>query len=154
MPNMVQQFVNISVGEVMLVAHTAKPPDQREWDAYVAALVKRDVEKLRSLVFTDGGAPNTAQRSQLNKALEGKTSTGAVVSPSTMVRGVVTALSWFNPKIRAFAPNEVNDAFAYLDIRDPKDTALIRTGMDELRHKLGDDSFKSIARPAAPAPRV
>ncbi len=151
MRNMVQQFVKISLGEVMLVAHTAKPPNEEEWNAYVGAVQVHDIEKLRSLVFTDGGAPNTAQRGQLNDALKGKTSIGAVVSPSALVRGVVTALRWFNPKIKAFAPDQVDAAFAYLAIRDPRDTALLRAGMAELRVRLGDDSLRAIVGPAAPA---
>jgi hypothetical protein len=149
MPNMVLQLVNISGGEVMLAAHTSKPPTDVEWDGYLALLRGRDVEKMRSLVFTDGGAPNTAQRGQLNDALKGKTSIGAVVSSSALVRGVVTALRWFNPKIKAFAPTDTAQALTYLSIKSPRDIAIIRTSMADLRVALGDDSFRSIAKPSA-----
>jgi hypothetical protein len=147
-PDMVHQFVNISLGEVMLVAHTSRAPTDVEWERYLGAMRGHDVERMRSLVFTDGGAPNMAQRGRLNDTLDGKTSTGAVISASALVRGVVTALRWFNPKLKAFSPTEVPQALTYLDIKSPRDIAAIRHGMVELRRALGDANFKSIAADA------
>jgi hypothetical protein len=66
-------------------------------------------------VFTDGGAPNSSQRRIVNEILAGRPPIpAAVVSNSALARGVITALSWFNPKIKAFAPDEVIDAYHYL----------------------------------------
>lgn len=144
---MVQAFVKTVVGEVMLVAHTAKAPSDEEWKVYVEGVVTHDPARLRSLVFTDGGAPNSTQRRVLNEALGGKTSLGAVVSPSTMVRGVVTALSWFNPMIKAFAPGETDEAFRYLGVTDSSDIANLWREARKLRVQLGDDTLRSIAKP-------
>src|SRR5580700_8017852 len=90
----------VTEGGLMIVVHSHKAPSDREWDSYFAELVKHDPERLRSLVFTDGGALNTAQRKQVNDFLQGRSSPCAVVTGNTIVRGVVTALGWFNPKIR------------------------------------------------------
>jgi len=143
MPNMVFSII----GNLMILVHSAHPPTDAEWDEYLAALRARDQEKLRSLAFTDGGAPNTAQRKALNSILQGKTSTGAVVSPNAMVRGVVTALSWFNAKIKVFSPDEVERAFEYLGIPKPE-YPLVWREIRNLRAKLGDDSLKSIREKA------
>jgi hypothetical protein len=141
MPNMVFSVV----GNVMILVHSARPPADAEWNEYLNAFRVRDPEKLRSIAFTDGGAPNTAQRKALNSILEGKTTLAAVVSPSSMVRGVVTALSWFNAKIRVFRPDEVEEAFKHLGV--PKaEHALIWREIHKLRVKLGDDSLKSILK--------
>jgi hypothetical protein len=41
----------------------------------------------------------------------------AVVTDKALVRGVVTAIRWFNPKICAFAPWEVREAFKFVGVR-------------------------------------
>ena len=49
--------------------------------------------------------------------LGGKSVPVAVVTPSKMTRGVVTALSWFNDKIKAFQPAEFPQALKHLDLQ-------------------------------------
>ena len=130
-------------GGLMLVAHTGKPPSQQEWDRYCEALTRHDPERMTSLVFTDGGAPDGGQRKQVNDFLKGRTSACAVVASSTVVRGVVTALGWFNPMIRAYSPTEVDEALHYLGVRRDE-LVLVRREIQVLRKNLGYDHLRSI----------
>ena len=88
------------------------------------------------LICTDGGEPSASQRRVLNELLEGRTVPVAVVSSSVRVRGTVTALSWFNRKIRAFPPTALREAVAYLEIPASR-TDLIARELEQLRTELG-----------------
>ena len=105
-----------TVGNVIVALHTANPPSEAEWAAYIAAVKTVDLREIRAIAFTDGGAPNSAQRKALNEALKNRACPGVVVSASTMVRSVVTALSWFNPLVKAFSPDRAADAYRYLNL--------------------------------------
>jgi hypothetical protein len=128
---------------LMILVHTSKPPTDAEWAAYFADLTKQDAKRIKNLVFTDGGAPNGAQRKQVNDYLAGQPSTACVVTASSMVRGVVKALSWFNPRVTAVPPTNLDAAFEYLGIKNDE-RARVRTEIKLLRVKLGNDTLKSI----------
>jgi hypothetical protein len=146
MANMAYTFLpGIAAHEgLMLLVHTTRAPFDAEWEPYYRELIQHEPGGLRSLAFTDGGAPNGAQRKQVNDYLRGRSSLAAVVTASSMVRGVVTALSWFNAQMKAFAPDQVDDALRYLGVR-PQEMAKVRQEIQLLRKKLGDEALKSIA---------
>jgi len=135
--------VTTSKGEIMVVVHTAQPPSDTEWKAYIDGVASSDLQTLRSIVFTDGGAPNSAQRKTINDVLEGRPVPGIVVSPNAMVRGVVTALAWFNPGIRAFSPDHFDDAVAYLEL-SPAEIETVWETIEKLRVQLDDPTLKAI----------
>ncbi len=144
MANMTFTFLpGIAGGGLMLLVHTNRPPSDAEWEPYYAELVKHDPKKIRSLAFTDGGAPSAAQRAQVNDFLRGQASTAAVVTTSTMVRGVVTALSWFNAQMKAYAPRDVDAGLQHLGVR-PDEVPLVRREIQLLRKKLDHEGLKSI----------
>jgi hypothetical protein len=68
------------------------------------------------LVFADSGAPSAAQREQLLQAGADAPSRSALVSSSPIARGVIKVFSWFNVKVKSFAPKEINKALAFLEI--------------------------------------
>ena len=144
MANMAFTFLpNVADGGLMILVHTSRPPNDAEWGAYYAEVLKQDPKRLKSLAFTDGGAPNGAQRKQINDYLGGQSTLGCVVTSSAMVRGVVRSLSWFNAQIKAFSPHEVDAALAYLGVR-PHELAGVRAEIQHLRVKLGEKDLKSI----------
>jgi hypothetical protein len=144
MANMAFTFLPGVTGEgLMLVVHTSSAPSEIEWAPYFRELVKHDPKNLRSLAFTDGGAPGGAQRKQLNDFLQGQASPAAVVTSSSMVRGVVTALSWFNSQMRAFAPHELDAALRYLGV-GMGEMNVVHREIQLLRQKLGFEGLKSI----------
>lgn len=115
------------VGDVFLVVHSDRPPTDDEWNAYTAAIVAAgkarggSLASIRNLVITDGGGPNAGQRKSSNDALaqlrDWKTSIAAVVSANATVRGIVTVLNWLSVPIKSFSPSNMNDAFAFLNLR-------------------------------------
>ena len=145
MSNMVFEVV----GDLFLVVHRAAPPSDSEWSAYLATWKGIDMARSRTLVFTDGGGPSTIQRKRANDLLRGQESTTAVVTSSALVRGIVVSLSWFNPKIRAFSPEEGVAAFRYLSVHEPDAIAGLWRKAEDLRERLGDPGLRSIAAPRA-----
>jgi hypothetical protein len=104
------------IDRLFLVAYGTAGPTDDEWDAYLDMVKRHGIERTMQIIYTDGGEPSAPQRRALNELLGGYPVAVAVVSSSVRVRGTVTALSWFNRKIRAFPPSGLRDAIAYLEI--------------------------------------
>jgi hypothetical protein len=102
--------------EVALAVHTKVEPSDAEWKDWLAVVRQIPLEKLSVLVFTDGGGPNTLQRASWNALLAGAQPRIAVVSTSTVVRGIVTAISWFNRGVRQFSPGDTVTAFRHVGV--------------------------------------
>jgi hypothetical protein len=128
--------------DLLISLHTAEPPDEEGWLEYsqqLLALIRQtlqDPQKGRRIVFTDGGSPNLLQRAEINKILSGRAMKVAIVSSSPATRGVVTALNWYNPLIRLFAPSKLSDAWHYLGITEPA-FHFIRRELHLLRQAVG-----------------
>jgi hypothetical protein len=103
-------------GEIMIVLHTANPPSELEWSDWLKALRTIPKRRLKMLIFTDGGTPNTLQRGSFLDYLADAQPPIAVVSNAPPVRGVVTAISWFNRNVKLFAPAKLEDAFVHLGV--------------------------------------
>lgn len=103
---------------LFLVMHTKDNPTDEEWAEYVDFTVKNLAHFTSTMIITEGGAPNAMQRGSMNDLLEAKgfKQKVAVVTVSRLARGIVTALSWFNPNVRAFSTVQVPAALTYLDI--------------------------------------
>jgi hypothetical protein len=114
-------------GDIMIVLHTATPPSELEWSAWLSALRLLPKQRLKLLIFTDGGVPNTLQRGTFLDVLADSQPAIAVVSNAPAVRGVVTAISWFNKNVKLFAPSNLADAFAHLGVNAERGRALFST---------------------------
>lgn len=128
---------NIYRRSVFLVVHSKENPTDEEWNEYVEYSRKNLGNFTCSVIISEGGGPTTLQRGGLNDMLEAHNFKGkiAVVTLSRIVRGVVTALSWFNPNIKAFTTLQVNTALDYLGV--PKeDYDGVITEIKRLREKL------------------
>jgi hypothetical protein len=111
------------VGALIVSVHSAEAPTDEDWSAYLQ-LCRRKMarERLGALAVTAGGGPNSKQRAALQELLRGGPVPGAVVTDSAVVRGIVTALGWFNPGIRAFGFNVgagLYDALRHLGVEGP-----------------------------------
>jgi hypothetical protein len=73
-----------------------------------------DIMRLQGFVVTAGGAPSAMQRRGLTDAFGGRPCQTAIITGDAVSRGVVTAISWFNPSIRGFAPSAMRAAEDYL----------------------------------------
>src|SRR5262245_20647096 len=104
------------VDDVFLLVYNENDLSDPEAKAIIDAFNSLDLKSTKVLVFTKGGAPTPAQRKQFNEVLSGNTLPVAVVSDARIVRGVVTALGWFNSGIKSFSPDQVEQAYQHLGI--------------------------------------
>jgi hypothetical protein len=104
------------VGNLLVSVYNENPPTNEEAEAALESFRQMTFDRLRALSFTKGGTHTAAQRKQLNDVLAGRELKTAVVTDVRLVRGVVTAMSWFNKSIKVFTPETWEDAFAYLEI--------------------------------------
>lgn len=131
---------------------------REEWSGYIDAIKAEekkgiDVTRMRTLVFSDGGGPNATQRKMASDVLNGRSTPLAIVTGSQMMRGVITALRWFNPQCRAFAPTEVAQALSFLEVTEHQYDAVLSIAR-HLQTNLGTQIQSLEAASRAPAPRA
>ena len=102
----------------ILMLHGERPPPAARWAEYLQQLESRNVSSLGLLVFTNGGAPDPAQRHELNRVLSGRYFARAIVHRSAVVRGVVAAVGWFAPGVAAFRPDCWHAAAAHAGVAE------------------------------------
>jgi hypothetical protein len=133
----IETFWVLRIGNTIVSAHTAASPTNEQWEHYLL-VAKKMIDQigfsaLRGIVFSDGGAPTSSQRERLNIFLEGRSARTAIVSGSQIVRGVVTALGWFNPQIKTFSPSRVREALAHIGFAESSVPSLC----DQIRPMAG-----------------
>ena len=129
-----------TLGDLVVLVHDRENPTAAEWSAFLAELRRIDVSRARVLVRTDGAAPDSLQRQQLNDLLKGQKLPIAVLSDSALVRGVGTALRWFNPAVRVFAASALDGALEHLHL-PPAQREPLRSALRELSHELASDAI-------------
>lgn len=101
---------------VLAVVHTETAPSDDEWRTFLERDARILLEpKAVGLAITDGGAPTSTQRRGLVE-LGYKRPVISVITRSLVARGAVTALSWFDYDIAAFAPEKADEAFAHMGV--------------------------------------
>lgn len=108
-------LVRVLEGDIVVAVYGESAPLDEEWKEYLAVLRPLS-ETYRMVIFSAGGGPSTMQRRDLEAATRNHKSRVAVVTSSRTARGIVTAISWFNREIKAFAPSKHQDAFTYLEL--------------------------------------
>jgi len=101
---------------IFVGVHTEAAPSAEEWQRH-CVVIERERNATRGvLVFTLGGGPTTQQRHEMRAALhEVPAPPTAILTASTLVRGIITSLNWFlGNQVRAFEPSEVDRALRYL----------------------------------------
>src|SRR6476620_10097389 len=93
------------VERVSVVLHGTDAPSDDDWNAYLIEM--ENAQELNALfIFTLGGGPNAAQRKSVADMWQRRKSMPptSLVTPSAVVRTIVTALNWVLPqKITPFA---------------------------------------------------
>lgn len=120
-----------------IVVHSHSAPGDDEWDAYLADLPAANVlDAYRFIIFSLGGGPSGAQRGRLVHLLQGRTPRAALLTSSTLMRGIGTAVSWFIPSLKLFPLDERRGAFRHLDLA-PDEAREANATIDRLLHELG-----------------
>jgi hypothetical protein len=110
---------------VVFSLHRKAPPSDGEWTTYLEALEQAVARfdgvarHVRALSISDGGGPDAKQREQLKAFMRratGSRGVASIVTADPIGRGIVKALSWFNPDTRGFAPNQMRAAIDYLGL--------------------------------------
>ena len=136
------------VDRLFIVAYGTVSPTPEEWADYLDLVAHHGVERTAQLIWTEGGEPTPAQRDELNRLLAGREVPVAVVTGSARVLLTITALSWFNRRIRAFRPSGLRDAVAYLEIHASR-TELIERELGKLRDEVDADDAPRPPPPSA-----
>ena len=118
-------FTTLTRGRVRLVLclHTSEDPPAAEWQHMLSQLVfvlaeTPDTRFVRMLVVTGGGGPDAKQRAQLRDVWADRDIKVSVLIPgraNPLKRGLMTALSWINPAMAFYTPEQLRHALAHLD---------------------------------------
>jgi len=134
----------------MVAAHAETPPTDEEWNRYVdeartAAEAMASSRGSWALIMSDGGGPNGAQRKAIAAVPGIAALPTAVISSSLLTRGMVTATAWLGKEIRAFAPEHIERAYAYLGI-SPEQRTLVIHELASLRAELLGEELADVRR--------
>ena len=125
--------------DCIVAVHGRLPPSNAEWQSYCGLVFAlRNPALTKGVTFTLGGGPNAKQRATLTdihrKLVIPVDVKGAVISDSTMVRGVITAFAWAGiaKGMRSFSARDVHAGLDYVEIAIENHPAVIN-----LLSKLG-----------------
>jgi hypothetical protein len=87
------------IDAVEVIVHDTQTPGDAEWSAWVSEYRTTGHELRALLVYSLGGGPNGKQRSELTALFPElqKVPLAYIVTSSVVMRGIVTAVSWFLP---------------------------------------------------------
>ena len=120
MPKPSVAFAELCGGAFLILVHGDAPVLDADWDDWTKFL-RRYRCPPTLVVATTGAAPNAKQRSQVASAVDGRPRVTAVISDKFGVRSVITAMSWFNPAIRAFGSRQLDEALMHLGVSSTVD---------------------------------
>lgn len=105
----------VVVEHVIVNCSTKGEISNSDWDAFCNDLKKHRIT--RSLGLNLGEASMTSlQRKSAGEIAKSQNIKSAIITDNGIVRGVVTALSWFGINIKGFSWGEFDEAIRYLDI--------------------------------------
>jgi hypothetical protein len=107
-----------SANGTFIVAHGEEAPAPEEWTSFLSEFETALPSLTGLLVFSAGAATDARQREQIEELTKRGKLRVAVLTDSIVVRGTVTALSWFDVQVEAFAPNNEYGALDHLGV-DP-----------------------------------
>jgi hypothetical protein len=120
----------------LVYVHGCASPTDEEWTRVLAHYGEAVALHPRILILTMGGAPNAAQRARLSEAHGKSRPPMAVLTRSVVSRAAGTAYSWFNPRLKMFAPDQLDDALVHLGATD-EEAVELRALVGELGVELG-----------------
>ncbi len=131
-----------------LVVHGKSSPSSLEWLRFLnhnRALAGRD---LRVLVCTYGGGPDADQRRELAEAVGHVIVPTVIMTNSMIARGIVSALNWFNPSLKALPIDADLAAHRFLGLTAAESARALDL-RKKLERELGLGPFSGLeARPS------
>jgi hypothetical protein len=151
---MIVRQVGAGDRDVVMFLHTSRSPSRAEWDEFMALLaraaIKGDLQRLRGLIVSDGGGPDATMRGHLQEFFKKQNHAlrCAVMMTNVISRGIVAAVSLFNPNLKPFSPRHFPDALAYLGLPRTTEPRLLRE-FTEMERELGPNSCLSLITSAS-----
>lgn len=104
-------------GRLNVVYHGPLAPTNLEWQRYVTdAVTSTPRSDRRVVILSRGGSPDGHQRQTLMDALRGHPHPVALLTDKVLVRAAISAMSLFNPSMKAFAPTAFEAAGDFLGL--------------------------------------
>lgn len=130
---MLPNQVTRKVGLLLIIRQNQNAPSDQDWDETLRLMTQNPLEmdRLKTLVVTDGGGPTPEQRKRLDRAMGGKPVRTAVVSDSVKVRFIVSSVALLTAKIQSFKRTELEQAFKFLDL-DARERRLAQENVAEM----------------------
>lgn len=124
-------------GRLLVVVHTKHNPTKVEWQSLIRDNIERAAgQPLRVMVVSHGGGPDVDQRKQLAEALKSIAAPTVVMTASALVRGITSALGFFNRRMTSVALDDMEGAFRFLELTGDERQVASRTRRD-LEQELG-----------------
>ncbi len=116
------------VEQILVVVHTRQPPASEEWIEHCAGIAAQRKSIAGVVVIANGSGPSALQRQKLQEAWgAGPPPPIAILTRSTVVRGVLTALNWFMAnKLKPFSANDFTGAFDYVRVPEAARPEVLR----------------------------
>ena len=141
---------DLVAGTTLVVVHNPDPPAPTEWTLHCEGIAERRAEIRGVVVLAHGPGPNARQRHELAEAWAGTPPPVAVMTRSTIVRGVLTALNWFMAnRLEPFSEYDFAGAFAYVRVPEGQ-RAHVLASMRKLAAALGVTVAAERKSPNAP----
>jgi len=122
---------------LVVVVHIDDPPDRVEWSTWVdfASRTYQSRGGLRVIVFAAGIAdgPNSSQRTEYSNRVPPERTKVAIIADGLAARAAITAFAWFNPNIRGFRSDALNDALTHLGAAP---TAALDVAVERMRRHM------------------
>jgi hypothetical protein len=135
-----------TTGNYVVFVHGSLAPPQSEWQVVLDTYRSHpNIQRVKTLVYTEGGAPSAGQRAELSAVLGKAKVPVAVMTSSTIGRAAGTALSWLIPTFKVFSATDFDGALDHLGASSG-DRRTLRDLVEELRRELAGRSGVNAAR--------
>lgn len=101
-------------GHILVTFSTAGEISDTDWDGFMKDLDRTAITKYLGVSVGVVHA-NSVKRKQGSEILTRRKISSAIVTDETLVRGLVTAVSWLGVDMKAFAWTDLGRAIHYLD---------------------------------------
>jgi hypothetical protein len=111
--------------DIMIVVQSPGLPSSADWSEYIQDA--RGASFTGVLVIGEDNKLGPTQRADVEDLLKRHNARNAVVTSSTITRGVLTALRWFGLPIKAFLPSDLDGALKFLAVPQAQHNDVLAT---------------------------
>jgi hypothetical protein len=130
-------------GRITVIVHSERSPTNLEWRRFLTDATEVGfTAQRRILVISHGGGPDGDQRRELMEAARNTPAPVVMMTKSALVRGIMTALTFFNPVTKVVNLDDDEQAYDFLGLSSGERESARRLRAD-LERELGLRSLAS-----------